>query len=371
VRIAGTANLFPTRRPPPGARPGEFVLPEDSQPTRVRAVIWDAERLEQREIHSPEELQAATESPGLTWIEVVGLGDGSVLGWIRDVLGVHPLAVADIANVPQRPKFEDYGDRDLVIAQHVRILEDEGVEMTQVSLVASPRWVVSVLEEPCDLFAPLEERLRTQAPIRRMGADYLAYAMIDAVIDGYFPVLESLGELLEELEEEITTEPGRDALVRLHAVRRVLMTLHRTMWRQRDALSQILRGDEEPFGEAVRIYFRDAHDHALQVLDAIESYREVTVGLMDVYLSSVSNRLNEVMKTLTIISSIFIPLTFIVGVYGMNFDWMPELRWRWGYPVVWAVMIVVSLLLLWWFRHRGWLGDGDRGRGGADDDEEA
>jgi magnesium transporter len=366
VRIAGTANLFPARRPPPGARPGAFVVPEDAHPTRVRAVIWDADRLEERAIHGPEDLKAATEEPGrLTWIEVVGLGDGSVLAWIRDVLGVHPLAVADIANVPQRPKFEDYGDRDLVIAQHVRILEDQGVEMTQVSLVASPHWVVSVLEEPCDeLFSPLEERLRTQAPIRRMGADYLAYAMIDAVIDGYFPVLESLGELLEELEEEITAQPGRDALVRLHAVRRVLTTLHRTMWRQRDALSQILRGDEEPFGEAVRVYFRDAHDHALQVLDAIESYREVTVGLMDVYLSSVSNRLNEVVKTLTIISSIFIPLTFIVGVYGMNFDWMPELRWRWSYPVVWVVMIAVSLLLLWWFRRRGWLGDADR------DDEE-
>jgi magnesium transporter len=363
VRIAGTANLFSTRRPPPGAGPGDFVVPEDAHPTQVRAVIWNAERLEVREIHGPEDLKAATEAAGLTWVEVVGLGDGSVLNWIRDVLGVHPLAVADIANVPQRPKFEDYDDRDLVIAQHVRILEDEGVEMTQVSLVASPHWVVSVLEEPCDLFEPLHERLRSQAPIRRMGADYLAYAMIDAVIDGYFPVLESLGELLEELEEEIMARPGRDALVRLHAVRRVLTTLHRTMWRQRDALSQILRGDGKPFGEDVKVYFRDAHDHALQVLDAIESYREITVGLMDVYLSSISNRLNEVMKTLTIMASIFIPLTFIVGVYGMNFDWMPELRWRWGYPAVWVVMITVSLTLLFWFRRRGWLGDG------RDDDE--
>jgi len=368
VRIAGTASLFP-RRPPPGARPGAFALPADAHPTTVRAVIWDADRIEERAIRGPDELQAAIDTPGLTWIQVTGLGDGTVLAWIRDVLGVHPLAVADIANAPQRPKFEDYGDRDLVIAQHVRILEEEGVGMTQVSLVASPHWVVSVLEEPCDLFEPLHERLRTQAPIRRMGADYLAYAIVDAVIDGYFPVLESLGELLEELEEEITTRPGRDALVRLHAARRVLMTLHRTMWRQRDALSQILRGDGNPFGEGVRVYFRDAHDHSLQVLDAIESYREITVGLMDVYLSSVSNRLNEVMKTLTIMASIFIPLTFIVGVYGMNFEWMPELHWRWGYPTVWGVMIAVGLLLLWWFRYRGWLGDGAGRRDGEGDED--
>lgn len=367
MRIAGTANLFPSRRPPPGARPGEFVVPEDAHPTSVRAVIWDAERLEEREVHGPEDLKAATECHGLTWIQVVGLGDGSVLGWIRDVLGVHPLAVADIANVPQRPKFEDYGDRDLVIAQHVRILEDEGVEMTQISIVASPHWVVTVLEEPCELFEPLHERLRSHAPIRRMGADYLAYAIIDAVIDGYFPVLESLGELLGELEEEILSRASRESLVRLHAVRRVLTTLHRTMWRQRDALSQILRGDGKPFGEGVRVYFRDAHDHALQVLDAVESYREVTVGLMDVYLSTISNRLNEVMKTLTIMASIFIPLTFIVGVYGMNFEWMPELGWKWGYPAVWIVMISVSLTLLWWFRRRGWLGNPDR----DDEDEEA
>lgn len=359
MRIAGTANLFSARRPPPGARPGEFVVPADAHPTTVRAVLWSDDHVEIQEVHSAAELAAATARPGLTWIEVTGLGDGSVLGWLRDVLAVHPLAVADIANVPQRPKFEDYGDRDLLIAQHVCISDDEGVEMTQVSIVAGPGWVVSVVEEPCGLFDPLHERLRAQGTLRRNGADFLAYAMVDAVIDGYFPVLESLGELLEDLEEEIMDRPGRDALARLHAVRRVLLTLHRTMWRQRDALAQILRGDGNPFGEGVQVYFRDAHDHALQVLDAIESYREVTVGLMDVYLSSVSHRLNEVMKTLTIMATIFIPLTFIVGVYGMNFDWMPELRWRWGYPLVWGVMIAIAGALVFWFRRRGWLGDGD------------
>lgn len=324
-------------------------------------MIWDAERLEERDIRSAEELAAAAEAPGVTWIEVIGLGDGAVLGWIRDVLDVHPLAVADIANTPQRPKFEDYGERDLLIVQQVCLGEDGGVALAQLSLIVAPQWVVSVLEEPCDLFAPVRERIRAATVIRRMGADYLAYALVDTVIDGYFPAVEAIGEVLEDLEEEILERPSQGAIARLHAVRRVLVTLHRSMWRQRDALGQILRGDGEPLGQAVRVYFRDAHDHALQVLDAVESYRELTIGLMDLYLSSVSNRLNEVMKTLTIMATIFIPLTFVVGVYGMNFDVMPELRWRFGYPLVWAGMIAIAAGLLWWFRRRGWLGTRDGG----------
>lgn len=324
-------------------------------------MIWDAERLEERDIRSAEELAAAAEAPGVTWIEVIGLGDGTVLGWIRDVLDVHPLAVADIANTPQRPKFEDYGERDLLIVQQVCLGEDGGVALAQLSLIVAPQWVVSVLEEPCDLFAPVRERIRAATVIRRMGADYLAYALVDTVIDGYFPAVEAIGEVLEDLEEEILERPSQGAIARLHAVRRVLVTLHRSMWRQRDALGQILRGDGEPLGQAVRVYFRDAHDHALQVLDAVESYRELTIGLMDLYLSSVSNRLNEVMKTLTIMATIFIPLTFVVGVYGMNFDVMPELRWRFGYPLVWAGMIAIAAGLLWWFRRRGWLGTRDGG----------
>ena len=368
MRIADTASLFPERRPPPGARPGALVMPADAHPTRVRALSCDGGRVEEREITSPEELRAACAQPGVVWIDVVGLGDGAVLGWLRDVLGVHPLAVADVAHAPQRPKFEDYGDRDLVIAQQVRVLPDQGIDMSQVSVIASPRWVVSVREEPSDLLEPLRSRLLGQAPMPRLGADYLAYQILDAVIDGYFPVLEALGELLEELEEEVTTRPGRDALVRLHATRRVLLMLHRTMFRQRDALAQILRGDGRPFGPEVRIYIRDAYDHALQVIDTIESYREVVVGLVDVYLSMVSNRLNEVMKTLTVMASIFIPLTFVVGVYGMNFDVMPELHWRWGYPAVWVLMIAIAAGLLAWFRHRGWLG-GEDGKDENEDEE--
>jgi magnesium transporter len=189
-----------------------------------------------------------------------------------------------------------------------------------------------------------------------MGADFLAYALLDAVIDGYFPVVEAIGGILEQLEEEVVAGPGAAALARIHATRRTLLHLHRVQWRQRDAVHTLLRDESFPFSEPVRIYLRDAHDHAFQTLDAIETYRDMAVGLMDVYLSSTSHRMNEAMRTLTVMASVFIPLTFVVGVYGMNFERMPELHWQWGYPAVWGVILAIGFGLLAWFRRRGWLG---------------
>jgi magnesium transporter len=203
--------------------------------------------------------------------------------------------------------------------------------------------------------------------ICRMGHDFLAYTLLDAVIDSYFPFVEQVGEVLNDIEEGVTGRPNQHALNQLHAVRRTLLTVHRVMWRQRDALTQIMRDERSPFGEAVRVYLRDLLDHAMQVLDAIETYREIGVGLSDLYYSSVSNRLNEVMRTLTVISTIFIPLTFLVGVYGMNFDNMPELRTRWGYYVLWVVMVAIAAGLLYGFHRRGWLAR--TGRPARDDDD--
>jgi magnesium transporter len=365
VRIEGTSDLFARRRPPPGSRPGAYVVPADAPAARIRALVYGADRVEERSVAGPEELVAAAEAPGVSWIEVEGLGDGAVLNWIRDALGVHPLAVADLANVGQRPKFEDYGDRDLLVAQRVELDPEAGCLLEQVSILAGPGFVVSVLERPCALFEPVRQRILNGALIRRMGSDFLVYALLDAVVDGFFPVVETIGDLLEVLEEEVVERPGRDLLGRLHAVRRTLLAVHRSMWRQRDALAQVMRHEGAPFSDEVRVYVRDAHDHALQVLDATETFREMAVSLMDVYLSSVSRRLNEVMKTLTVMATIFMPLTFIVGVYGMNFEHMPELAWRWGYPAVWGLVVAVSLGLLFWFRRRGWLE-----REAGDDEEE-
>jgi len=356
MQILGTPELTARRRPPAGSRPGTFVLPAHAHATRVRALNYREGHSEVRTIASAAELAEAAGAAGVTWIEIEGLGDGAALHWLRDALGVHSLAVADIANVGQRPKFEDYGDRDLLIAQLVSVEDGQGVAIEQVSMVIGPGWVVTVLERPHALFDPVRERIRSGAAlVCRMGADFLAYALLDAVIDSYFPFVDEMGELLGELEDEVTERPRQETLNRLHAVRRTLLTVHRVIYRQRDALAQVMRDERSPFGDAVRVYLRDLLDHTVQVLDSIETFRDIAVGLSDLYYSSVSNRLNEVMRTLTVISTIFIPLTFLVGVYGMNFDYMPELRSRYGYFAVWAVMIAIAVLLLFWFRRRGWL----------------
>jgi len=226
--------------------------------------------------------------------------------------------------------------------------------------VVAPGWVASFQERPGDVFDPVRTRIRSDATrIRHEGADYLLYSLLDAVIDGYFPVVEAIGGVVEALEEEVVYDPSREALARIHATRRTLLTLHRIQWRQRDAVSTLLRDDTLPLSESTRPYLRDVHDHAFQTLDALETYRDMVVGLMDLHLSSASHRMNEVMKTLTIVATIFIPLTFLTGVYGMNFQHMPELGWRWAYPTFWAAMLVLGVVLLLWFRRRGWLGSPD------------
>lgn len=356
MHIEGTSELFARRAPPAGSRPGHFVVPADAHPTVIRALIFREGHCEERGIETAQDLVEATRATGVVWIDAEGLGDGSLLHWLRDSLGVHPLAVADIAHTGQRPKYEDYGERDLIVAQAVETDDDEGVSIEQVSMIVSRGFVVTVTERPLSLFEPVRERVRSgTAMVCRMGADFLAYTLLDAVIDGYFPVIEEIGEVLADLEDEITTRPTEQTLGYLHTVRRTLLAVHRVMYRQRDALGTMVRAEEAPFSAPVRVYLRDAYDHSLQVLDSIDSYREMAVGLTDVYLSSMSNRLNEVMKTLTIVSTIFIPLSFIAGVYGMNFQHMPELAWPWGYPAALLLMAVVAGGLLISFWRRGWL----------------
>ncbi len=358
LRFAGgrARDLFRHAPLPPGARPGTLAIPADAPPPRLHAFVYGPGRCEEHEVPDAAALAALRDEDAVTWIDVQGFGNRAAIDKIRETFDIHPLAMADVVNVPQRSKVEDYGDRHLIVTRMARLGAEGELTLEQVSFVLGPGWLLTFQERTGDVFDPVRERLRTGVGLlRQSGPDYLAYALIDALVDGYFPVAEALGEGLEGLEEEVMGRPSRATLARIHRVRRTLLALHRIQWRQRDALSMLARDESLPFRPEVRVYLRDVYDHAVQILDVIETYRELTVGLMDIYLSSVSNRMNQVMKTLTVMASIFIPLTFLAGIYGMNFENMPELRWRWGYYAVWGVMVGVGLALLAWFWRRGWL----------------
>jgi len=357
LRFLGAPHRRRRVAPPPGTPAGTFVVADSAVPTRIHWMRWDAERFEEGAVEPGGPIADLAARAGLvTWIDVQGLGSPDVLEALGETFEIHPLALADVSHVPQRPKAEMHEDRLLIVTQMASLTGDRQIEVDQVSLVLGPGFVITFQERPSPLFEPVRERVRTpKAKVRSMGADFLAYTLVDTVIDGFFPVVEAIGTVLEELEEEVVIGPSAEALARIHATRRTLLHLHRIQWRQRDAVATLLRDADLPFSQPVRIYLRDAHDHAFQTVDAIETYRDMSVGLMDVYLSSASNRLNEVMKTLTIMASVFIPLSFVAGVYGMNFDRMPELHWRWGYPTVWAIMIVIAASLMGWFWRRGWL----------------
>jgi magnesium transporter len=333
-----------------------MAIRADAPAPRIEWLRFTRETLEERTVADVAELSPALGSETVDWVHVQGFGDEGQLRALAEIFGIHPLALADIVNVPQRAKVDSYGGQQLIVLRMARIVDHE-VELQQLSLVVGSGWVLTFEEHPGDVFDPVRARLRAGGgAIRNLGADFLAYALIDAVVDGFFPVTDTLGDMLDDLEEAAIGDPEPHTLARIHAVRRLLIHLARIQRQQRDAVLTLLRQEEGPFGESVRPYLRDVGDHAIHVLDTIETLREMTVGVMDIYLSSVSNRTNDVMKTLTVMASIFIPLTFIAGVYGMNFDGMPELHWRWGYAAAWGLMVAVALGLLAWFGRRGWLG---------------
>ena len=350
-------STFRKRRPPPGSAPGAFAIPEHAQAPRIHVIDYTADRVTEADVSDAESLRVYRDSPSVTWIDIQGLGNEPLLRAIGELFDIHALAMADVFNVPQRPKAEAYDQHALVISQIAEPCPPGTVQLEQLSLVLGATYVITFQERYGDPFDPVRMRIRQGALARRMGADYLAYALIDAVIDGYYPLLETFGDFLESLEDEVVAKPRADALLRIQTVRRHLLNLRRAVWPQREAVNILLR--DSPFiSDAVRVYLRDCYDHVVQIMDVLETYRETAAGLMEVHLSSVSNRTNEVMKVLTVISSIFIPLTFIVGVYGMNFEYMPELHNPIGYPLVWLVMIVIGVGMLLYFWRHGWIGRG-------------
>lgn len=346
-----------------GTLPGTLYIEEDASPTKIVLIDYNETNADRLQLSRPENAIPYLDTLSVSWVDVLGLGYEDVLRRLGNVFELHPLVLEDIVNVPQRPKVEDYEDHLVIIAQMV-MLKDKGDSfwIEQVSFVLGKHYLLTVQEEPTrDCFQPVRDRIRTnKGIIRKQGADYLAYTLLDAIIDGFFPVLEAYGEKIEDLEEEVVINPTRRTLQKIYQVRRELLALRRAIWPQRDAINSLIRDGSDLISPEVRIYLRDCYDHAVQVMDMVETYRELASGLMDVYLSAVGNKMNEIMKLLTVISSIFIPLTFLAGVYGMNFNtekspWnMPELNWYWGYPACLAAMAAIALGLVFFFWRRGW-----------------
>ena len=348
------------QRSPPGSAPGTLISHPDAAPPVLRVIGYGPETFEEIEVSSPKELAGLRGRWPVLWVDATGVGDADAVAEIGEMFNLHRLALEDVVNVHQRPKVEEYPETLFAVARMASL--GERVDTEQVSLFLGEGWLLTFQERAGDVWEPVRNRLRVgRGRIRAAGADYLFYAVLDAVVDGYYPVLEEFGARLEFLEEEVIDDPREELVGVIHAARRDALALRQSVWPMRESMGQLYRDEFRLISPDNRIYIRDAYDHAIQVIDLLENYREMASALLDVYLSSVSHRMNEVMKVLTIIATIFIPLTFIAGIYGMNFDpeaspWnMPELNWYWGYPAVWAVMIVVTLGLIWFFRRRRWL----------------
>jgi magnesium transporter len=353
---------FRKRYQKPGTSPGTLQPLETRRVEKVSLSVmsYTLETLEEKQPASVEEVFPYRDSSAVTWINVVGLHDLDLIQKLGSHFGLHPLALEDVLNTGQRPKIEEYDDHAFLVMRDLRFAS--GLETEQVSFFFGKRWVITLQELPGDPFEPVRERVRRgRGRIRKMGVDYLTYALIDALVDGFFPVLEKYGDWIEDLEEEVIGQPGRKTLHEIHRVRRELLLLRRAAWPEREVIHALQREDFAFVRRETRVFLRDCYDHTVQALDLVETYRDLAGGLLEVYLSSVSNRMNEIMKVLTVMASIFIPLTFLAGVYGMNFNpstspWnMPELNWRWGYPAVLLAMAGIGGVMVVYFRRRGWI----------------
>lgn len=346
----------------PGSAPGTLNIPQDAQPTELVLVNYSPEKATQRAA-SLADVDRYLSQDSIFWLDVRGLGTERLLRQLGDRAQLHPLLLEDVVNVPHNPKVDYYEDHLLVILQMVRPKPSgKGFTSEQVSFVLGQKRLLTFQEESSwDCFEPVRDRIRHNVGIiRSEGADYLMYTLMDTIIDSFFPVLETLGDYIEDLEDEVVSHPTRETIEKIHDLRRKLMKLRRYLWPQRNVINSLIRDGSNFLSSEMRIYLQDCYDHVVQILDILENYREIVSSLMDVYLSSVSNRMNEVMKLLTVISSVFIPLTFIAGVYGMNFNpqvspWnMPELNWAYGYPAVWGLMVIIASSLIVFFWQRGW-----------------
>ena len=348
------------RRTSPGAPPGSLVVDPHAPLPIIRVIAYGSEAVHEELVEDVSRIGSYLGRQPVTWVNVDGLGDAVVVRKLGEIFGIHRLALEDIINSHQRAKVDQYDNHLFVVGRMVEMADH--VETEQLSLFLGKSYVLSFQERVGDAFDPVRERIRKAGGrVRNAGPDYLAYALIDAFIDNYFPVLEKYGERLESIEEDVLSRPEPVLVSRMHEVKRDLLTLRRAIWPLRETVNSLVREPSPFISDETRVYFRDCYDHTIQIIDLLENYRDVASGLMEVYLSSVSNRLNEIMKILTMFTAFFIPLSLIAGIYGMNFNTarspfnMPELNWYLGYPFVLGLMATVALGMVTFFRRKGWL----------------
>jgi magnesium transporter len=338
-----------------GQMPGELlhVGRVYGQEATVKVYQYNAENLRVTEVKKIEDI--TTDPSMVTWVNIIGIHDTDLIEEIGRRFSVHHLLLEDVVNTNHRPKQEEY-ENYLYIVLKSFDQDPTTLDTEQISIIVGDNLVISFQEKASDLFALIISRIvEGKGRLRRAGADYLAYGLIDLIVDNYFVVLEAIGEKIEDLEERLIYQPGPDALTEIHKLKRQMLYLRKALWPLREIIGTLSRGESPRIKDTTYIYLRDVYDHTIQIIDTLETYRDIVSGMLDIYLSSISNRMNQIMKVLTIISTVFIPLTFIVGLYGMNFKYMPELEWEWGYPAVLVVMILISIAMTVYFRTRKWL----------------
>lgn len=366
LRMPGMLKRRPLSHLPPGTAPGTLITDPEAPPPRITVIGYGGEGLVEEQVADLDTIHEWRGKWAVTWINIDGVGHAAPLQTLAELYELHPLALEDVLNVHHHPKLEEYAEHLFAI---VRMPTTSGgrVETEQLSIFLGADWLISFQERPGDCLDPVRARMREpKGKFRTYGADYLAYAIIDAVIDSYFPVLELVGERLEDLEGQILEEATGGVMNEVQQAKRDLLALRRGIWPQREFLNTVLREPSELLSERTQLHLRDTYDHAVRIVDLVDTYREIGTSLTELYMSTLNNRMSDVMKVLTVIATIFIPLTFIAGIYGMNFDpaasrWnMPELAWRWGYPFALGVMAAIAIGLVVYFRRKGWIGRSDR-----------
>jgi magnesium transporter len=340
---------------PPGAL--VFVGEKSEKEPKIRVIDYDMDDIQEWKEATIQECVRLKDTSTVSWINVDGLSNVEMIKDLGEAFGLHPLVLEDILHTSQRPKLEDYEDYLFIVMKMLSYDENENqVDSEQVSIVLGRNYVLSFQEKEGDCFELLRDRIRnSKGRIRKMGPDYLAYSLLDSIIDNYFKVMESIGNWIESIDLEVSSGFMEDAPKVINAMKRQLLIIRRSLWPLRELINSMNRSESPLITDPVAIFIRDIYDHTVELIETMETFRDVLSGLLDMHMSSVSNRMNEVMKTLTIIATIFIPLTFIAGIYGMNFANMPELNWDWGYYMIWVAMITLALLLVLYFRRKHWI----------------